>query len=154
MVRPYCAAKRRFHRENRVELGDFPICRLNRFRPNAHQANFANIAAEESDSMRNNQIDMPPLASIAHGRQRERLRGRPARPRLDTLPESDRQRECTFTGIDSELVRSKPLVAAIAREICEAHGGNEVLNWLEAEILLENALSDFPHHLRDREKSR
>lgn len=48
-----------------------------------------------------------------------------------------------FAGIDAELVRSKPLVAAIAREITETYGGNEVLNWLEAEILLEDALNDL-----------
>ena len=42
---------------------------------------------------------------------------------------------------DSELARSKPLIAAIARELWKLHGGNEVLNWLEAEILLQNALA-------------
>jgi hypothetical protein len=36
---------------------------------------------------------------------------------------------------------AKPLVAAIAHELWKLHGGNDVLNWLEAEILLQNALA-------------
>jgi hypothetical protein len=40
-----------------------------------------------------------------------------------------------------EHLVSKPLIAAIAEELRKLRGGNEVLNWLEAEILLQNALA-------------
>lgn len=57
----------------------------------------------------------------------------------NTLPSANRRSPRTEA---SELIRSKPLIAAIARELWKLHGGNDVLNWLEAEILLENALRD------------
>ncbi|HWQ28594.1 MAG TPA: hypothetical protein VNN12_06180 [Dehalococcoidia bacterium] len=43
---------------------------------------------------------------------------------------------------DRDLDLTRPLIAAIANELSRAHGGNDVLNWLEAERVLQRLIGE------------
>jgi hypothetical protein len=49
-------------------------------------------------------------------------------------------------GFDEPLDVTDTLVAAIARELWQQRGGNDLVNWLEAEMLLHEALLRFEHN--------
>jgi hypothetical protein len=57
---------------------------------------------------------------------------------LLTAPAPAAQPRSDGAAISPALERA--LVATLAHELWRSQGGNEVLNWLEAEILLEHAL--------------
>jgi hypothetical protein len=74
--------------------------------------------------------------AIASGRADGRSR-RPVQPLngcgLIAAPPAEMNRP-----LQPKLYRS--LVRVVAHELWRQHGGNDVLNWLEAEILVQNAL--------------
>lgn len=59
-----------------------------------------------------------------------------------TMSSSHSMQRHTHTVDCTSLAQARPLVAAIAEELERHRGGSTVSNWLEAERILEHALSE------------